>query len=122
MSKVTKEIRDDTLFITARQDLGEFDNKLIDAEGDALLHQLDDPQLYNVVIDLTGSDYYGSSALNLFLKIEKKLSAKGGRLLLVGLSPHEIEILRVTGLEGRWTICTSRNEAFESLKNVVPQT
>lgn len=117
MPRITREIRGDTLIVATHNDLGEFDSTNVEVFGDAVLHQLEDPQLCNVVIDLTGSDYYGSSALNLFLKIEKKAAEKGGQLLFVGLSPHEVEILRVTGLGGRWKICKSREEALRILRS-----
>ncbi len=119
MTTNSTEITGDTLVVTARKDLREFDSRSIDAKGDDILQKLDDPRLCNVVMDLSGTDYYGSSALNLFLRIDKKTHAKNGRLIIVGLSPHETDILHVTKLDSRWTICKSRDEALATLSQPV---
>lgn len=120
MFTTTTQIIDDTLVVTAIKDLREFDSNNIDSKGDEIIQMLDDPRLRNVVMDLSRTDYCGSSALNWFVRIERKTHAKNGRLIIVGLSPHEKEILHVTKLDDRWTICNTREEALASLKQSAP--
>lgn len=115
MSTMKIEPHGDVLVVTASQNLREFDSRFIDEEGTSLLGMLDDPRYRHVVMDLSGTDYYGSSALNLFLKIDRKVHQKEGQMILVGLSPHEFEVLNVTGLGRRWTHCKTRDEAFSRL-------
>lgn len=112
MTTTSTEIVGDTLIVKARQDLREFDSNDIDSEGERIVQLLDDPGLRNVLIDLSGTDYYGSSALNWFLRLDKKTHAKNGQLVLVGLSEHEREILHVTKLDSRWTVCKTRADAL----------
>jgi anti-anti-sigma factor len=76
---------------------------------------VDDPKVRNVIMDLTGTDYFGSSALNLFLRIDKKAHQKNGRLILIGLSPHEVEVLHVSRLDERLTVGKSLDEALAAL-------
>jgi anti-anti-sigma factor len=119
MLTTTAQIIGDTLLVTATKDLREFESYNIDVEGEEIVKMLDDPRLRNVVVDLTGTDYCGSSALNWFLRLDKKAHARNGQLIFVGLSSHEREILHVTKLDSRWTICPSRDEAFAKLSQNV---
>jgi anti-anti-sigma factor len=116
MLMAATEIVGDTLIAKMRKDLGEFQGRDIDKDGDEIVQKLEDPALRNVVLDLNGTDYFGSSALNMFLRVERKTQSKNGKLVFVGLSPHEKEILHVTKLDSKWLVCDTREEAMAALE------
>lgn len=70
------------------------------------------PQVKNVVVDLSRSDYCGSSALGLFVSLSQRCQDRGGRFALCGVSQHMREVLQVTGLVQVWTLCESLDEAL----------
>jgi anti-anti-sigma factor len=52
-----------------------------------------------VTLDLAALDYVSSAGLGVLLKTQKRLMASGGRLRLVGLSPHLRDIFVYSGFD-----------------------
>jgi anti-anti-sigma factor len=107
--KVERE--DQILIIIPATDLRELEFQEIEFEGDELLELLEDETLRNVIVDFGATDYFGSTALGVFLKVWERVRERGGRMVFCNLSDHEWEILEVAGLAGLWPRCSSREEA-----------
>lgn len=67
-----------------------------------------------IVLDLGNVDFVDSRGLELLVRIDQKLKAKEGRLILAGLKRFTREILSVTKLDEVITVCDSLDEALES--------
>jgi anti-sigma B factor antagonist len=105
----------DTLILTPRRDLSELDYLEIEAEGGAVLRRLvADPSIRNVVVDFGRTDYFGSSALGLLVRLDREVRRRGGGMALYHVSAHEQDVLRVTGLDTLWAVRPSRGEAIEA--------
>ncbi len=106
----------DTLIVVPVVDLSELDYQRINAGARAILAALDGTNIKNVVLDLSRTDYYGSTALGFFLNLWKKVRSWKGRMAFCNVSEYEREILRVTELDNLWPICSSRSEALAAVR------
>ena len=106
----------DTLVVTPRSDLRELGYQQIEVGGKAILDQLVNSPITNVVIDFHNTDYYGSTALGFFVKLWKRVRDRNGRMAFCCLSEHEREILAATRLDKLWSICSSREEALKAVQ------
>src|SRR5579885_1366092 len=102
----------DTLVVTPTADLRELDFQGVESGAQAVLRQIDDPAVKNVVLDFHRTDYFGSTALGFFVRLWKRVSGRGGRLAMCNLSAHERDILRMTSLDGLWLLCGTKEEAL----------
>jgi anti-anti-sigma factor len=101
--------------VVPERDLREFEFGEIEREGAELLEMLDGPDARSVVVDFHRTDYYGSTALSFFVKLWKRVRATGGKMAFCNVSAHELEILELTKLDTLWSLCGTRNEAFEEV-------
>ena len=109
------ERRDDTIVVTPFADLRELDFDYIEAAAVKTLARLSGSGAKNLVLDFRNTDYYGSSALGLFVNLWKRVKKHGGRMAFCNLSPHEKEILEITHLDHFWSTYPTRNEALAAL-------
>jgi anti-anti-sigma factor len=111
------ERADDTLVLTLLHDLRELEYQEIETEQEEVLEVLEsDPSLVNLVVDCGTTDYFGSTAVGLLARLRQQVRRRGGRMVLVHPSPHEQDILAVTGLSGVWPVYASRDEALTAVK------
>jgi anti-anti-sigma factor len=110
------ERQDDTLIVTPTGDLRELEFAQIEAGAEAILERIERALVRNVVVDFQGTDYYGSTALGVFVKLWKRVCRHGGKMAFCNLSGHENEILEITRLNGLWPICRSRAEALAAVR------
>jgi len=106
------------LIVTALMDLRELDYQEVEAGARDILHLLRSRTIKNVVLDFHKTDYYGSTALDFFVKLWKRVRVRDGRIAFCGVSDHEREILKVTNLDGLWPICPSREEALKAVQGL----
>ena len=69
----------------------------------------------NWVLDVTGLDYMGSSALGLLVNIRQRVIQSGGQLVLCGLSPQLLRVFRTCCMERLFRISKTRAEAVKSI-------
>jgi anti-anti-sigma factor len=105
-----------TLILTPLRDLRELDYPEVEAGARAVLDLFRDGTVKNVVLDFHRTDYYGSTALGLFVRLWKRVRECDGRLAFCRVSDHEREILRVTHLDGLWPVCPSREQALQAVQ------
>jgi len=109
------EHQDDTIIVVPAVDLRELDYERIEKEGKNILDLLNGTTVKNVVMDFHKTNYYGSTALGLFLKLWKRARMQNGRMAFCNVSDFKREILQVTKLDHFWPICSSRIEALAAV-------
>ena len=85
------------------------------SDAEASLNDLIDGGRDKVIIDFTSLEYISSAGLRFVLAGAKKLQAKGGSLLLVGLSGVVKEVFELAGFYDLLPVFASEKEALESL-------
>lgn len=103
------------LVLVPTRNLRELEVKEFETAARSVMRALLDPTIRHMVVDLAATDYFGSSALSLFLRAWKIVRDRRGLMVLCNASLHETEILDVCGLH-LWPICSSRAEAFEFIR------
>jgi anti-anti-sigma factor len=58
----------------------------------------------DIVVECSNFDYISSSGLRIFLRLQQKAGAKGGRLTLRNLKPEIRDIFNMTGFSAIFTI------------------
>jgi anti-anti-sigma factor len=106
----------ETLILTPQIDLGELGWLQFGEEAREVLRTLEDTSIRQVVVDLQHADSLGSDALAWLVRLLKRMSERGGHLVLCRLSPHAREILRVVQMDQVFTSCSSRAEAMARVR------
>lgn len=83
----------------------------IDGLIDAVLDKLSPDAGRRWIVDLSRTEYLGSSMLGLFVNMREKVRQAGGMLVLCGMSPDLSRIFKACCLERLFTIVKSRGEA-----------
>ena len=96
-------------------------NSLMDALilqeiGESLYHLVDAQDRRNVVLDFEKVQYLSSQAIGIVLSMHKKLSAlKNSRMILCGVGPKLMELMKITRLDKVLTIKPSQTEAVNAM-------
>jgi anti-anti-sigma factor len=107
---------ENTLIMTLQHDLRELDFQEIEEEQREILKMLAaDPSLTRVLVDCGATDYFGSTALGLFVRLRRLMRWRGGRVALCHPSAHEQDILGVAGLAEAWPVYPTRDAALAAL-------
>jgi anti-anti-sigma factor len=104
-----------TIIVTPVVNLGELED--MDLNAEEVVEVLSDLSIKNLVMDFHKTDYFGSTALGLFVKLWKMVTARNGCMAFCNPSEHELEILHVTRLNTLWPICKSREQAMKVVGN-----
>jgi anti-anti-sigma factor len=113
------EVEGETLILTPLTDLHETEYQQIEEERRSLLRFLKRTPTKNIVIDFSETDYFGSTALDLFLQVWKAVRRRKGHMAFCNVTDQEREILKVTCLAYLWPICSSREEALAGVRKEV---
>lgn len=106
----------DLLIVSPTRDLRELDFQAIETASGKVFESLKNEHAKHVIIDLSNSDYYGSTALGFFVKLWKRVRERGGQMAFCNISAHELEILEVTKLDTLWPLYDSREAAIEAIR------
>jgi anti-sigma B factor antagonist len=68
-----------------------------------------------IVLDLTKIDYLSSAGLRLLLLLYRELSARKGKLVLLGVSEDIRTVMSHTGFLNFFTLASSQAEALQAL-------
>lgn len=105
-----------TVVVRPCGDLGEFTYIDLEQEIASALRRIDNhPGIRNVVVDLEDSDYFGSSAIGLFVRLWKCVRSRQGKMAMCHLSEHEAEVLHVSDLDSLWPICSDLEAALHAV-------
>jgi anti-anti-sigma factor len=111
----TIERTGEVTIITASSALETIDPTVVEQAAELMLQPLRHLEVPLVVVDLSRVDFFGSSFLSLLLRCWKLANAKGGQMVLSGVSTRARELLHITSLDMVWPIYESRREAVEAL-------
>lgn len=73
----------------------------------------------NLIIDLSNVNFIDSSGLGVILGRFRKITAKEGQIVLVGLNPNIKRILDLSGVLSFIPVCSDENEAWKLLEKKV---
>jgi anti-sigma B factor antagonist len=90
------------------------DALLLEEIGQELYRLVDEEDRRRLVLDFEKVQYLSSQAIGIVLQLNKKLSAlKNSKLVLCGVGPKLMELLRITRLDRALTIKPSQREAVK---------
>jgi anti-anti-sigma factor len=68
-----------------------------------------------VVLDLSQTQFFGSSFIEVLFRVWNRLQGRSGRFAICGLTPHCSDVLKITHLDTLWPLMTTRQEAVTAL-------
>jgi anti-anti-sigma factor len=83
--------------------------------GEALLCEASQTTPPRLVVDLSQTDFIGSSFIELLVRAWKRLKNRNGTMALCAVHPYCREILRVSRLDTIWPIYGTRTEAVSGV-------
>jgi anti-sigma B factor antagonist len=84
--------------------------------GESLIELADDADPPLVVLDLSNTQFFGSSFIEVLFRLWTRLQSRGGgRFAICGLTPHCLDVLKITHLDTLWRLTATREEAVRAL-------
>jgi anti-anti-sigma factor len=105
-----------TLVLIPQSNPNEYASQQLDAEANEILKMLDQIPGTSVVIDCHKMNFFNSSTLGFFMQLWLRVRIRNGRMVLCNLSNQETEVVHLTKADTLWSICLSRTEALEVLR------
>lgn len=94
----------------------------IDRIGSELKTKLTSENRPQCLIDLSRLDFMGSSIVALIVRLWKTLQELGGGMVVVISNRAIREVLEIAGLTKVWTICDTRAQAEQVIRDSLPKT
>lgn len=116
-SPFSSEIDGRTLIVTPAGSVSSLAGQYFKPELDDLLEQLQGPELNNVIIDMAEVSYFGTIMLAAMNQLWRSVRQTQGRMAVCNVSTVGREILRVSGFDTLWPICSSREEALDTVES-----
>ncbi len=93
------------------------DERVLDGGlGETLLEIANEANPPLVVLDLSHTKFFGSSFIEVLFQLWTRLQARsGGGFSICGLTPHCLDVLKVTHLDTLWRLFPDREEAVACL-------
>ncbi len=109
------EWQNDVTVIEMGREYDALDEPTLRRASELLLSQAQtaDPPL--LVLDLTQTAYMGSAAIEMIFRAWKRLRERGGRLVLCGLQPFCVDVLKAARLDALWDSFATREEAVAAV-------
>lgn len=107
------ELERGTIIATPVRNLGELDSDLFAADVDGILGLLMQRRARNLIFDLSRTEFFGSDAIHLFLRLHRGVRESGGRMAFCHASGNEREVLTLMALDTLWPIFSSRSDALD---------
>src|SRR5262245_10464530 len=80
-----------------------------------LLSAADLPDARYLVVDLSGTQYFGSRFIEALFRAHNRMKRRGGRFALSGLQPYPEEVIRISKLDTIWPLFKTPEEAVRVL-------
>jgi anti-anti-sigma factor len=91
------------------------DYRALEEFGEILLSEASQTTPPRFVVDLSQTDFIGSSFIELLVRAWKRIKNRNGTMALCAVHPFCREILRVSHLDTIWPIYNTRSEAVSSV-------
>jgi anti-anti-sigma factor len=105
----------DVVVVSPTRDMGEFEMATNDVPAFEQLVALTDGR--HVVVDLSQTDYFGSSTIGLFIRLAKHVHALKRAVAFCNLSKHESQVVGITHVSEILDIRDSRESAIEFVRS-----
>ena len=93
---------------------------VLESIGTELYRLVDDEDRRRLVLDFEKVEYLSSQAIGIILTLNKKLGAlKNSKLVLCGVGPKLIELLRITRLDKILTVKPTQRDAVKHIEHAV---
>lgn len=112
------EVLGNALVVTLQGDSPGFSIGAVQNEMTTVIGLAKHPDVRNLIIDLSGSNYYGSLILGEIVNLGQAVRERGGRVALAGTSADMKEILRMMRLDALWERYPTRSMALRALADV----
>ncbi len=109
------ERRGDTLIVTPKGDPASFANLNFNLEHAALLQLLKTGPYQNLLVDLSGSNYFGAKVLGAIAEWAKRIAERGGQVAVCGTSGDMRELLHIYGFEVQWPQFPTREAGIKAI-------
>jgi anti-anti-sigma regulatory factor len=84
--------------------------------GGSLLDIAHDAEPPMVVLDLSHTQFFGSSFIEVLFRVWTQLQARpGGAFAICGLTPHCLDVLKITHLDTLWRLFPCRDDAVRAM-------
>lgn len=91
-----------------------FAEGIVQEVGDQLLRLVEDQNLNQIVLNLSGVRYLSSTMLGKLVSLSRRIEQTDGRLRLCSLSPVVSDILRISRLDRVFEICVDVPSALKN--------
>ena len=108
---------DDTLVVIALGSGSQIAEQRAQEESEAVLRQLQNPGVKNLLIDLESAGSLTTEMLGLMQRFRREVHALNGKMGLCNVPPAGREVLRFVQLDTLWPIHSSRDRALRDMKN-----
>lgn len=81
----------------------------------SMLAAADEAEPPKMVLDLSQTEYFDSQFVEVMIRIWKRISQRGGEMMLCGLRPFCADVIRILKLDSVWAIHNTRDEAVAAL-------
>ena len=105
----------DLAIIVPSPEVEHLPESLIKPAADLLLAPLRNDPPNNLIVDLEGVRYFGSSFIQFLLRCHEVVKHRGSELVLAGVNDRIRELLTMTQLDTIWALYDTRAEATEAL-------
>jgi len=109
-------VEGNAVVIVPRSDLRELDHMQIEEEIRAILAVIERGEANNVIVDFDRTNYFGSTAIGMFVRLTKRAKSQGGQFVVCNLSDVESEILRTAALDKIWLLSDTREDALRAVE------
>lgn len=110
------ESKGDTLIVSPTGEAFEFRHTMVISEMNAILELLEEPEVRNLVIDLSREEYYGSVIIGALNTMVSHMVDNGRRVATCCASEDMQNVIRIMGLSERWPNHPTRRKALKALK------
>ena len=114
------EIRGRALLIRPRGGALEFSAGEISTEMQRLKAVIEQPEIEHVILNLGGSNYYGSEMIGLFVQLGQHARECGGQSALCELSEDMRGTITIMKLDRMWLLLDSESQAIRTLADEAP--
>ncbi len=115
--KVFKFESDEQTFVLVPQgNASSFRYKDIHVESNAVLRQLNNPDIQKLIVDLSAVSNVSSVIIGAIIRMAQSVSQRGGKVALCSASDNIDEVIRTMNLTKLWPLCKTREEAISALE------
>jgi anti-sigma B factor antagonist len=110
--------QDNVTIVTLGPEYENLDEMILGNLQSSLLATVDEATHPLLVLDLSNTQFFGSSFLEVLLQVHNRLTSKeGGRFAISGLTTYCAEVISITHLDRVWETFPTVEEAVDTLKS-----